>query len=141
MTDVLLSQTPDGGEVTWINGEPSLTDGLDNAVFLSLFGGEVRDSGSDGDKPLEWWGNKIETDPAARYRSETQALIAALPLIPANMQRIEDAATRDLAWMVPSLAQTVVVDTSMPALNTLQIDVTLSVDGQKYPYTFLRGKQ
>lgn len=103
MSDVLLEQTPDGGEVTFENGDLALTDGLETAGYLSLFGGEEQDSGSDGDQANEWWANKLESDPAFKYRSETQFLLHSLPCNSFNLKRVEDAAARDLAWMGEAL--------------------------------------
>lgn len=137
MTDVLLRQTPDGGEVTIENGQPFMTDGIETAVFLSLFGGNEQDSGSDGDKPLMWWGNWSEPDPARWYRSETQFLLRSIPAVPANIKRIEDAVGRDLAWMTEGgLATFVGVNVRLPALNTIRIEISVQVDGRLFPVTF-----
>lgn len=137
--DVRLYNTPDGGEIDAVNGEIVLDSGLETAVFLSLFGGNERDSGLQADDRLQWWGNLTETDPARRYRSETQHLIAALPLVTANLRRIEEAAKRDLEWMVPSIAVALAVRATMPGLDLVQIDVSLLVDGRQQTFTFIRS--
>ena len=87
------------------NGQIVLCDGKYAAVYLSLYGGNDDDSGLDGDAHRQWWGNMDETDPARTYRSETQHALKAAPLIPANLGQFEDAAKRDLAWMMPRCFQ------------------------------------
>lgn len=111
MSDVLLFQSPDDGEITVANGQVKLTDGTETAVYLSLFGGNH--DGSD------WWGNTLENQPERKLQSETQRLLETLSLTTANMQRIADAVALDLSWMNPKPEITV----TMPRLNTIQITV------------------
>ncbi|MCP4209815.1 MAG: hypothetical protein GY767_22630 [Shimia sp.] len=108
--DVVLFQTDDGGEITITGGVVTMDGGLRTAAYLSLFGGNG------------WWGNTTEVEPEKRYECETEALLKSLPLTSGNLIRVEDAVARDLAW----LSQSVAVSASIPALNRLQIDVTIN---------------
>jgi phage gp46-like protein len=136
MTDVSLYQTADGGEITIENGQPVMDDGLATSVYLSLFGGNEQDSGREGDNPREWWGNKFEADPSRTYRSETQFLLRSIPSTSGNLRRIEDAASRDLAWMVDEIADSVTVAVSVPALDTVRIEIEVVVNDQKFAFAF-----
>lgn len=137
MTDVLLQQSNDGGEITLQGGLLLLSEGLETAVYLSLFGGNEDDPG-DVDSPLQWWGNLLEVEPERSYRSETQYLLKSLPAIPANLRRIEQAAARDLQWMLDTEnAQSVTVEATIPALNRVQLDVTvITTAGQRIELSF-----
>jgi len=137
MTDVVLENTSDGGEITITNGLFTMGDGLGAAVYLSLFGGNVEDGGADGDKPVQWWGNWSETEASHQYRSETQHLLKSLPLIPASLRRIEDAVTRDTAWMVPTPASAIAVVVTMPALNTVKIQIDVTVNGKVFQFIYV----
>lgn len=139
MTDVRLYQTDNGGEIDFVAGQAVMDDGLAASVYLSLFGGNDDDSGLEADEAFEWWGNKSEPDPARKYRSETQFLLNSLPLVPANLRAVEDAAGRDLAWMVDTIASSVEVTASVPALNTFKLDVAIVVDDEKYDFAFTRS--
>lgn len=126
MTDVLLRQTNDGGEIAVDNGLMLLSDGLETAAYLSLFGGNEDDAGDAASERLQWWGNLDETEATRTYRSETQHLLRSLPAVPSNLRRIEQAAARDLAWMLPAgLAKSVAVSTSIPAVNRIRLEVTI----------------
>jgi phage gp46-like protein len=117
--DVRLYQTNDGGEIDFVAGQAQMSDGLETAVYLSLFGGNERDSGQDGDEPL-------------------QHLLRSLPATTANLRRIEDAIARDLAWMTDSsLASSVSAEVSVPALNRIDLLVRVEIDGEelKFPFT------
>jgi phage gp46-like protein len=137
MTDVLIRQTDDGGEISFFNGEPVTSDGLDQAVYLSLFGGNQDDSGSDGDKPNQWWGNWDEPDPTRQYRSATQNLVESIPAVPANLKRVEDAASGDLAWFTETgLATGFRVRATMPGINRIALEVFVEIDGRVNEFRF-----
>ena len=139
MTDVLLQQTNDGGEITYVNGNPETTNGLEVAVYLSLYGGNKKDSGSSADDAIQWWANHDETQPERKYRSEFQALVQGLSNVAANLLLIEDAAGRDLKWLVDTgVATAVEVNATVPAYNTLQVDITIDVsESESVRFTFI----
>lgn len=128
--DVLLFQTADGGDVTAANGQIALTAGLETAVYLSLFGGNSDDSGLTADDSKQFWANFDEPDPAKTYRSEFQFLINSLPLIPANLQRFEEAAMSDLQWLTNGVADSVAAVASMPGINRVQVSIAVVIDGK-----------
>ncbi len=136
MTDVLLRQSNDGGDITIENGLVLLSEGLEPAVFLSLFGGNEDDPG-DADTTQQWWGNIGETAPERTYRSETQHLIKSLPAIPANLRRIEQAAARDLQWMLDTgEAESVSVEATIPELNRVRTNVTIQTTTERIELAF-----
>lgn len=125
--DVLLFQTLNDGDISVESGLVEMSSGLETAVYLSLFGGNEDDDGS-ADNPDNWWGNLDETQPEREYHSETQNLLQAIPATAANLRKIEDAARRDLAWMVSVGAATeITVVATIPALN--RVKLTIDVDG------------
>lgn len=136
MTDVLLRQTNDGGNITILGGLCQMSEGLETASYLSMFGGNEQDAG-DADTTLQWWGNIGETDAARTYRGETQNLIKSLPAIPANLQRIEQAAERDHAWMIEAgIATAVAVTARIPALNRVTVEVQITTLAEVVQFSF-----
>jgi phage gp46-like protein len=136
VTDVLLRSGPDGGEVTVEAGLFLMSEGLETAVYLSLYGGNEQDPG-DSDSREQWWGNIGETIPARIYRSETQYLLRSLPAIPANLRRIEQAAARDLQWTLDEgVASSLDVAASIPALNRVVIEVNVITPRQQIQLSF-----
>lgn len=128
--DVLLFQTADGGDITASNGQLALTEGLDVAVYLSLFGANENDSGLSADDSKQFWANFDEPDADKRYRSATQFLLRNLPLIPANLTRIEDAAANDLKWLLTSVSDSIAVRATMPGVNRVQLNIALVINGK-----------
>lgn len=131
-----MFQEDDGGNVEFVNGTVTTEDGLATSAYLSLFGGNEDDEGLAGDTSKQWWGNVEEADETRRYRSETQALLRSMPLVPANLRRAEDAAVRDLAWMQTVLGASVAARATMPALNVLGLQIAIELNGSIYRFTF-----
>lgn len=131
MTDVYLFNTDDGGEIDIIDGVVTLTDGARVAIYLSLFGGNVEDNGQDAN-PKQWWGNYNEQDVAKKQRSTFQNLLNTVPAIPFNLQRLQDAATFDLAWMTEGgFADSVDVVCTIPDKNRVRVQITIvAQDGE-----------
>jgi len=134
--DVRLRHTIDGGEISVSAGITEMTGGFETSVYLSLFGGNEEDDGRP-DNPKTWWGNLGVTDPAERYVSRLQNLLRALPAIPANLRRLEDAAKADLQWLLDTgAASTVEVSASMPGLNRVDITVGIYAEGEESEFTY-----
>lgn len=121
--DVYIYDTADGGNIT---PDLEIRDGLENAVYLSLFGGNVLDDGSQ-DTPFQWWGNLNENQESKMYRSQASYLLRTVTPTANNLRRIEDAAKRDLAWMISDgITETVSIVATMPALNHVKLTVALN---------------
>jgi len=135
--DVQLFQTNEGGDVQVVSGDLLLTDGIESAAYLSLFGGDEDDDGTDATEPKQWWGNCDEPVAERAYRSELQAALKTVPLIAANLLRFEEAASRDLAWFTSTgVATFVAVRATMPSLGAVMITGAIEVDGARYPFKF-----
>lgn len=133
MPDVRIYQTDDGGEIDFVNGAPTMAAGIESAAYLSLFGGNERDAGNVSTEKLQWWGNFGEQLPERTYRSETQHLLTSIVAIPANMRRVQDAVTRDLAWMVTSgVVDSVDALVTMPRVRGIHIELAFVVGNETY---------
>jgi hypothetical protein len=135
--DVSLFNTVDGGNITIESGVTTMSGGLETAAYLSLFGGNEDDDLTTGTL-MEWWGNGLETDPAYKYRSETQYLLTILPPTSGNLLRIEEAANRDLKWFKDkNIATDVEALVTIPELNKVMITVNINVEGEITTIEFL----
>lgn len=135
--DVLLSNTPDGGEIECKAGQITLSDGLKTSTYISLFGANEDDAGTSDDDPEMWWANFEERVRERRLRSQTQHLLkGGLPCTPFNLSRVEDAVKADLAWMGDALQATVAVEATLPAVNTINIHVDITIGNTTYPFDF-----
>lgn len=137
--DVILFQSNDDGEIEVIDGVVTMDGGLQTAVYISLFGGNIADDGLAGNA-FNWWGNQLETDPDAQLRSETQNLLQGIPATAANRLRIEQAVNRDLAWMITKkVANEITVEVTIPALNRIKIVVTINAIGPESSFEFVEN--
>lgn len=119
MSDVLIFQTVDDGEVEVVNGVVSLTDLPGSAAYISLFGGN-----QDG---AAWWADDGMT-------SRTQQLLDELPPTSGNLLRLADAMSTDLAWMTAApYSWTVNTSAFIPALN--RVTLVADINGTAYQFT------
>lgn len=128
--DILLFDTPDGGEIEILQGRTTMERGIRTAVYLSLFGGNDDDDGGPAGLPRQWWGNLLEPDSTKHLRSEFQALLQTLSATPAHLRLLEDAARRDLAWITDYGVEAIRVEGSMPRVNFASLEIEIDVDGQ-----------
>jgi len=139
MTDVMLFQSLDGGDLELVNGVITLDESPFSAIYLSLFGGNTDDLGTSATKAKQWWGNTDEPEPTRHMRSKTQALLVSLPAVTSNLIRIQEAAESDLAWLTDEIAEGFEVIASLPARNTVRILIQVTGrDGTPYQFRFDR---
>jgi len=139
VTDVLLHQESDGGNITLTNGLLTLDDGIATTVYLSLFGGNDDDSGEERDDPKQFWGNLVEDEPERHYRSRTQNLLQALPATTGNLRKAEGAVAADLEWMkTEGIATFAGARASLPSRNKIKIDIWIEVDSNVIPLSFVQ---
>lgn len=97
--DVLLIETPDGGDIVLEDGRVKPCRDFSTAVYLSLFGGNKDDAGTVKNRHT-WWANTLkETPENEKMISRFQAVIAGLPLSVKNIRKAETAAALDLEWL------------------------------------------
>jgi phage gp46-like protein len=98
--DLLLEDTPDGGDIR-IENDLFVSDrSFNTAVYISIFGGNKDDNGKvKNDKT--WWGNTLgDTVENEKLVSRFQAIIFGLPMTTKNIQEAETAAVLDLNWLI-----------------------------------------
>lgn len=137
--DVSLFQTNDDGNIEVVGGIVTMGGGLETSAYLSLFGGNEDDDGSQN-SPVSWWANLDEVDPVRQHRSETQNLLQALPATTGNLRRIEEAANRDLAWFIESnVASSVNVVASIPGINKIKLTIDIEALGNESSFEFVEN--
>jgi len=131
--DVIIFQTSDGGEIEINNGLIEMSGGLQNTVYLSLFGGNDEDNKTSNEEfNRSWWGNSNE-DEINQYRSETQYLLKSLVATSSNLRKLELTAKRDLNWMIESkLASKINTSASIPTLNMVKLIIEIDQNQFKF---------
>lgn len=138
MTDVRLFQTVDGGNINFQNGNPDMAAvEVETAAYLSMFGGNHGDNGTDATKSKQYWGNLTETEPSRQYRGETAERILGSTNLATDVLDIEEHARRDLRWFLDTgLADSVEVSAFVPTYNTIDISSDITIGDTVYSFTF-----
>lgn len=135
--DVLLQQTNDGGEIDFFNNLVVFSPGLETSVYISLFGGNERDDGSQNSLK-EWWGNSLDENPSYKIRSATAFLLQSIPAVPVNLRKIEEAVKSDLKWMLDEkVASSIEVNLKIPALNKILMDIAIIAEGVEQSFSYV----
>lgn len=124
--DIVLYQTPNGGDICIDNGIIAMDGGLSTCVYLSLFGGNEDDNGL-ANNSATWWGN-IDVDHAAqKYISLTQHILKSLPATSFNLIKLNDAVEADLDWLLSEKIMTsIIVAVSIPKMNEVHISIEMA---------------
>ena len=124
--DVALRQTNDNGDICVTAGVVETDGGLVTSAYLSLFSGS------------NWWGDVLETDPSFQYPSEFETLLSGLPATTGNLQRVAEAAVRDLNYLVDvGAASEVTATASMPGVDRIMISGTINAVGEETDFQFV----
>lgn len=109
MSDIYLkpAAVPD---MVIINGLPQLTDGLDNAVYLSLF-------------MPDYWGNSISDD---KYISDIPRILSEQNLTNQTRLDIIEAGKEALNWMIDQgIASEIEITAEIPDIGKLYVAVKI----------------
>lgn len=128
--DLLLAITPQGGDLVYLGNDLVYTDGLENFVVLSLFGGNLEASTPPerlaGELDFSYWANTVlwPNEPDKQMNSDTERTLRNTPLNSAAITTIQRAVNNDLAWMA-EFAQ-VAVTVSIPYVDTVNINIVVA---------------
>lgn len=130
--DVLLLSTVDGGDLVIKDNFIVGTGGFETAAFLSLFGGNEDDNGTESTSKKAWWGNQLETElPERRLTSRLQYIIKGLPATPNNLNKAIQAAKDDLSWFISDgIADTIEITGRIPSKNRLELSIEILKNGE-----------
>ena len=130
--DVLLIETPDGGDIVLENGAVKPCKDFSTAVYLSLFGGNKDDAGTVKNR-YTWWANTLkETPEDEKIVSRFQAIITGLPLSIKNIRKAETAAALDLEWLKSEgVADEIIADGKTKGKDSFVLRVQIKNKGQK----------
>jgi phage gp46-like protein len=136
--DLLLYDTPDGGDVNIENGLFINDQSFNTAVYLSLFGGNKDDNGKVKNRKT-WWGNMLDgTSESEKLISRFQSVIFGSPMTTKNIQRAESEANLDLKWIIDEgIADKITVYGSAVTRNKFSLYVMIQDNGKSiYENTF-----
>ena len=134
--DVHLFHTPDGGDIELEGGQISLSPGIETMIYLSLFGGNSEDDGTQ-DNPVAWWGNVDETIESRKLISRTQHIIDGLPASPANLLKINEAIRQDLKPMLEErIISDLDVQSRIPETKKIALTISGIADGLEFSFSF-----
>lgn len=110
--DPLIVDGIEDGDLVFVAGQPRMSSGLENALYLSWF------------VDANWWGNDVtSSEPGAVGSFHFLPLTRSRPtLTPAALLDIKRALEADAAWMITDgLVKSITLDVSLPAVGWVAI--------------------
>lgn len=136
--DPALVMTREGLDLEAVGGLVSMGEGLENAVNLSLLGGNYLDSGREGDR-ANWWGN-CALPAQRRLRSEFQHALLAHPLTSGYRNVLIEAARRDLAWLRSGgYVDAINIDVAIESRDAVRVRVELTIGATRRTFDVWSG--
>lgn len=136
--DLLLIEGGDGGELVKTTKDIQVIEGLENMIYLALFGGNVEASTPvqrlSTEQDRSYWGN-VFLSPKEQFNSETERLLSKVVLNSSGRIDLEQAVKRDLAFMKDFAEVTPVV--SIIAIDRIRIDVKVQQPGNLQSQSFV----
>ena len=128
--DLLITSTNDGGEIEIKDNLFTMTNSFETASYISLFGGNIKDNGTESTKNQSWWGNQLTNNKSEKIISRTMAIIKGLPATPSNLRKIEQAVLDDLNWFKDDgICDTIEIKSKIPKKNWLELEIKMLKDG------------
>lgn len=141
MADLQLIESLDGGDLVQKGTDLSVIDGLQNMVYLALFGGNEKQSTKEyepGEERFDYWANELLylDTPEIQYNSETERTLNNVAISSRGRLLIEQAAKKDLEFM-ESFSK-VSVSVSLIGVDKVKITVILKepneLDSNEFTY-------
>ena len=128
--DVKLVPTIDGGELSFEGGQPVMEQGLESAVYISLFS-------------TDFWGNMV-SDSGEKLNSGIMQIMNRRSLNNSARLDIQESAKNALSWITSeNIASAVSIETYMRTLSILEMTVIIEKPGgaQQFKYEINWDKQ
>ena len=121
VTDILIYETGDGGDILLRGNDMASVGGYENTVYLAMFGGS------------SWWGNFM-VPPEQQYNCVTEDVLNTTPLTSQGRVLIENAIKTDLAYLSSIPGTTTKVTTTITNAN--RIEINIDINGQQFNYVW-----
>lgn len=117
--DPAVKITEDGAKMKFINGQPVMDQGLENAVLISLF------------TKKGYWGNALITEESRKIGSDVE-ITALDPIVSIqSINNMTDAIDKALAWMTDTkLSQENEITVTNPTSNNLRATIKITPPGR-----------
>lgn len=117
--DPAVTITPDGAKMKFINGQPVVDQGLENAVLISLF------------TRRGYWGNSLISEESKKIGSDVE-VTALEPIVSIqSVNNMTDAIDRALKWMTDTkLSQDNDITVTNPSSNNLRATIKITPPGR-----------
>lgn len=130
--DAAIIETLNGGDLQQVGSDLAVVYGIENMVYLAMFGGNTEASTSTKVVTLDskdWWGNSVlmPNDASTQFNSLTERTLKTTALTSAGRVIIENAVKKDLDFF-KDLGATVTVSVSIIDTDHIRILIRIELE-------------
>lgn len=134
MTDLLIYDIGDGGDIMQVGNSLASVNGIENQPYLACFGGAA-----DGSK---WWADDLlfPGRPSVHYVSQTEKTLNSVAINSSGRIKIEEAVKYDLQYitgMVPGS----VIDVNVVIVSDSRLDIKININGKQVVFYWYYNAQ
>lgn len=128
ISDVYLIETGDGGDLVLLGNDIKMIDGLENMIYIALFGGNpgfVTSGAKNTEQAFDYWGNFMLNPSESRvwFNSTLEYLLENTAINSSGRVKLEQAVINDLKFM-NDFAK-VSASVSLTGVDQVKISVTV----------------
>lgn len=128
----MIYESGNGGELSLVNGDIEMIDGISNQPYLAHFGGNIEASTTgeeiEGEERKDWFGNVfLLNNPGTQMNSELERSMNENSLNSSGRSKIENAAKNDLSY----LSDTAKVDSKVSVTGVDKVLITDTINELK----------
>jgi len=128
MIDVVIIENLNGGDAQLVGNDFALTYGIENMVYLAMFGGNpggITGKRKAGEEGFDWWGNTLlmNDTPTQQFNSYTEQMMNEVALNSQGRVLIEGAIKKDLDFL--KAFGTVTVDVSIVSDDRIRVQIKI----------------
>jgi phage gp46-like protein len=143
MIDLKVIEEGNGGDLELVGKDLATITGLQNMIYLAMFGGNVEASTPSERIPSEqdfsWWGNALFMDgeQEVQFNSLTERTLKTTALTSAGRIKIEEAIKKDLECLNSFAITTVSVTLPTPDRVNINIRIQEPPNQQQKEFVFI----
>jgi phage gp46-like protein len=139
--DVAIVETLNGGDVQLNGNDLAVINGIENMIYLALFGGNVEASTQTRFvqvQSFDYWANALfmKNTPSQQFNSETERALNNTPLTSSGRVLIENAIKKDLDFF-KNVGATVDITVLIVATDKITINIKVTIPQEQTTLTII----
>ncbi len=141
----LIESNGNGGDLQLVGNDLAVVNGIENMIYLGLFGGNLEASTVTGfvsAQSFDFWGNSLfhPNQPSLQFNSETERVLNSVALNSSGRVLIENSVKKDLEFF-SDMGAKVTVSVSIVATDKISLSIKVEFPQQQPNITIINFRK